>query len=115
MSLIPHGQRFIPAYMWKPLQPINHHYSRLVNLDWSFAVVYHALNGLRIIVFDYKPEWWKYQQKAAIWVLVATVIILVPVYSLAWSDTLSTTILVIRDPFILPIGTVSSLIRHHLL
>ncbi len=45
-----------------------------------FAVVYHALNGLRIVLFDAKPEWWQYQSKAAWWVVAATIIILVPVF-----------------------------------
>lgn len=44
------------------------------------AVVYHALNGLRIVVMDFKPEWWKYQQQAAIWVLVATGVVLLPFF-----------------------------------
>jgi succinate dehydrogenase / fumarate reductase cytochrome b subunit len=44
------------------------------------AVVYHALNGFRIIIFDYKPEWWKYQSTAALVVLAASVLILIPVF-----------------------------------
>src|SRR5690606_36170535 len=35
------------------------------------AVVYHALNGLRIVVFDYRPQWWRHQQQAAVYVLLA--------------------------------------------
>lgn len=52
------------------------------------CVVYHALNGLRIAIIDYKPVWWRYQQRAAIYVLVATVIILVPVFLLMFSHVL---------------------------
>lgn len=44
------------------------------------AVVYHALNGLRIAIFDFKPQWWKHQSRAAMAVLATTVIILVPVF-----------------------------------
>ena len=44
------------------------------------CVIYHALNGLRIVVFDFKPVWWKHQQKAAGWVLIGTLVILVPVF-----------------------------------
>ncbi|MBK8136064.1 MAG: succinate dehydrogenase, cytochrome b556 subunit [Chloroflexi bacterium] len=29
------------------------------------CVVYHAYNGLRIVVFDFNPRWWKHQQRAA--------------------------------------------------
>jgi succinate dehydrogenase / fumarate reductase, cytochrome b subunit len=44
------------------------------------AVVYHALNGLRIAIFDFKPQWWKHQAKAAVAVLAGTIIILVPTF-----------------------------------
>lgn len=45
-----------------------------------FAVVYHAFNGIRIVVFDNKPELWKYQSQAAIGVLVLTLLVLAPVF-----------------------------------
>lgn len=44
------------------------------------CVVYHGFNGLRIIVFDYKPAWWKYQQRAAWWVLGLSVVVLIPTF-----------------------------------
>ncbi len=44
------------------------------------AVVYHALNGLRIIMFDYRPKWWKHQSQAALLVLGLTIMLLVPVF-----------------------------------
>lgn len=47
-----------------------------------FAVVYHALNGLRIAVMDFKPEWWKHQQRAAWLVLAGTVVLLIPTFVL---------------------------------
>jgi succinate dehydrogenase / fumarate reductase cytochrome b subunit len=53
------------------------------------CVVYHALNGLRIAIIDYKPVWWKYQQRAAIYVLLGTVIILVPVFILMFGHVLN--------------------------
>jgi len=53
------------------------------------CVVYHALNGLRIAVIDYKPVWWKYQQRAAMYVLGGTVIILVPVFFLMFGHVLN--------------------------
>lgn len=52
------------------------------------AVVYHAYNGLRIVIFDYRPRWWKYQQKGAYIVLVATGLTLVPVFLLMFSHVL---------------------------
>lgn len=44
------------------------------------CVVYHAYNGFRIILLDFKPVWWKYQQRAAQWVLGITVLTLIPVF-----------------------------------
>jgi succinate dehydrogenase / fumarate reductase cytochrome b subunit len=28
------------------------------------AVLYHGVNGLRVAVMDFRPEWWRYQKKA---------------------------------------------------
>lgn len=67
------------------------------------AVVYHALNGLRIIAMDFKPEWWKYQEKAAWGVLAGTVIILVPVFVVMLIEVFDH---YGSDPFILPLGDV---------
>ena len=52
------------------------------------AVVYHAINGLRIILLDYRPHLWQYQQRAAYIVLAATAIILVPVFVLMFGHVL---------------------------
>ena len=52
------------------------------------AVVYHAINGLRIIFLDYRPHLWRYQQRAAIYVLIVTIIILVPVFVLMFGHVL---------------------------
>ncbi len=46
------------------------------------CVVFHAFNGLRIIVLDYKPEWWHYQQRATWIVLTLTLVVLVPTFGL---------------------------------
>ena len=32
------------------------------------AVLYHALNGLRITLLDFRPDWWHYQNSSARWV-----------------------------------------------
>lgn len=44
------------------------------------AVIYHAINGLRIIFFDYRPHLWHLQQKAALYVFGITGLILIPVW-----------------------------------
>jgi succinate dehydrogenase cytochrome b556 subunit len=46
------------------------------------CVVYHAFNGLRIVLLDYKPEWWAYQQRAATLVFLAAIIVLAPTFAL---------------------------------
>lgn len=48
------------------------------------AVFYHAFNGIRIALLDFKPEWWKYQRQSAIlvWVLFAIVFIPIAIYML---------------------------------
>lgn len=53
------------------------------------AVVYHAFNGLRIVLFDYKPEWWDYQGRAATIVIVATIIVLVPTFIVMFNHVLN--------------------------
>ena len=45
-----------------------------------FAVVYHAFNGIRICIFDYKPELWRHQAQAAVAVFVLTLLVLAPVF-----------------------------------
>jgi succinate dehydrogenase cytochrome b556 subunit len=46
------------------------------------CVVYHALNGFRIVLFDYRPQWWHRQGDAARIVFLATIIILIPTFVL---------------------------------
>lgn len=46
-----------------------------------FAVIYHALNGLRIAIFDlWYPEGWEmgFTQKSVVWTLVISVILWIP-------------------------------------
>lgn len=68
------------------------------------AVVYHALNGLRIIIMDYRPQWWKYQQAAAKGVVIATIALLIPVFVLMMGHVIDH--YANPDVFILPLGTV---------
>lgn len=68
-----------------------------------FAVVYHAFNGLRIVIFDANPRWWKYQERAAFWVVGLTIITLIPTFILMFSHVLNH---YEEDPFVLPLGDV---------
>ncbi|MCA9897007.1 MAG: succinate dehydrogenase, cytochrome b556 subunit [Anaerolineales bacterium] len=48
------------------------------------AVLYHAFNGIRITILDFKPEWWMHQKKSAtiVWVLFAVIFIPIGAYML---------------------------------
>lgn len=52
------------------------------------AVVYHAMNGLRIVFFDYKPHLWRHQERAAKVVALVTLVILAPVFLLMFGHVL---------------------------
>jgi succinate dehydrogenase / fumarate reductase, cytochrome b subunit len=52
------------------------------------AVVYHAINGLRISILDNRPSMWRYQQRAAIYVLGISILILIPVFILMFGHVL---------------------------
>lgn len=43
------------------------------------AVLYHAFNGLRITLLDFKPEWWKYQRRSSWIVWILFFLVFVPV------------------------------------
>ncbi len=64
-------------------------YSHAIDLyrSWFFGigeiilvacVIYHGLNGVRIAVFDLKPEWMHYQERAAHWVLGIFLVLFIP-------------------------------------
>jgi succinate dehydrogenase hydrophobic anchor subunit len=44
------------------------------------ALVYHGFNGVRIIILDRKPRLWRFQRQAAVYVLIATVVVLIPIF-----------------------------------
>jgi succinate dehydrogenase / fumarate reductase, cytochrome b subunit len=67
------------------------------------AVVYHALNGLRIAIIDFKPKWWKYQQSAGIAVFVLSAVILVPTFIGMFGHVMR---FYSDNPDVLPLGAV---------
>ena len=52
------------------------------------CVVYHSLNGFRIVLFDSRPKWWKYQERAALIVLIVTLVVLVPTFVIMFAEVL---------------------------
>lgn len=57
-------------YAWS-LALFKHPLFALGEIGVMAAVLYHAFNGIRITLLDYKPEWWIYQNKsaAAVWII----------------------------------------------
>ena len=43
------------------------------------AILYHAFNGIRITLLDFKPEWWLYQNRSAIFVWALFLIVFIPI------------------------------------
>jgi succinate dehydrogenase / fumarate reductase cytochrome b subunit len=52
------------------------------------AVLYHAFNGIRITVLDFKPEWWKFQRRSALFVWVLFFAAFIPAAILMFSGML---------------------------
>lgn len=46
------------------------------------AVLYHAFNGIRITILDFKPEWWMHQQRSAtiVWAIFFVLFIPIGIY-----------------------------------
>lgn len=53
------------------------------------CVVYHALNGFRVAILDYRPQWWRHQATAARLVLLGTVILLIPAFIIMFGHVLN--------------------------
>ncbi len=53
------------------------------------CVIYHALNGLRIALFDWRPQWWRRQADAARVVFIATILLLIPTFVLMFGHVLT--------------------------
>lgn len=65
-------------YMWS-LALFKHPLFALGEVGVMAAVLYHAMNGTRITLLDFKPEWWRYQQRSATIVWVAFFIVFIPI------------------------------------
>jgi len=42
------------------------------------SVIYHALNGFRIILLDWRPEWWQYQRGFTLGTFALTALLSAP-------------------------------------
>lgn len=52
------------------------------------AVLFHAFNGIRVTLLDFKPDWWRYQRQSAIAVWVLFAIVYIPIALFMFSRTL---------------------------
>jgi succinate dehydrogenase / fumarate reductase cytochrome b subunit len=72
-------------------QAISEYQSPLFTLG-EFAlvacVIYHGINGFRIILLDWRPRWWKYQQRAATIVMVVTLLLLIPTFVIMGAEAI---------------------------
>lgn len=66
------------AYVWS-LALFKHPFFGLGEVGVMAAVLYHAFNGTRITLLDFKPEWWRHQRISAIIVWVIFFVIFIPV------------------------------------
>lgn len=68
-------------YVWS-IDLFKHPLFAIGEIGIMAAVLYHAFNGIRITLLDFKPEWWKYQQKSAtaVWILFAVTFIPIGLY-----------------------------------
>ncbi|MCU0497080.1 MAG: succinate dehydrogenase, cytochrome b556 subunit [Anaerolineae bacterium] len=80
---------FAPALYEKEIKVYQSPLFTLGEFALTFAVVYHAFNGMRIAIFDYRPEWWKHQQRAAYVVFGLTILTLIPTFAIMFSHVLA--------------------------
>ncbi|MBP9501895.1 MAG: succinate dehydrogenase, cytochrome b556 subunit [Candidatus Promineofilum sp.] len=66
------------AYVWS-LALFKHPFFGLGEVGVMAAVLYHAFNGTRITLLDFKPEWWRHQRISAIIVWVIFFVVFIPV------------------------------------
>lgn len=72
---LPHVYQWsIAVFKWPPVA--------LGEIPLMAAVLYHAFNGIRISILDFKPELWKYQKQSAMitWGLFLLLFIPIGIY-----------------------------------
>lgn len=79
---------FYPELWEKEIAVYQHPLFTIGEFALTACVVYHALNGLRISIFDNRPQLWKHQERAAMGVIFGTIILLVPTYILMFGHAL---------------------------
>lgn len=70
-----------PFYQWA-IALFKHPLFGIAEIGLVGAVLYHAFNGIRITLLDFKPEWWRYQAKsvAIVWTLFLVLFVPIAIY-----------------------------------
>ena len=71
----------VEVFKWFPFS--------VMEIGLMAAVLYHAFNGIRITLLDFKPEWWRYQRQSAIAVWGLFFIVFIPIGLFMFSNTLN--------------------------
>ena len=80
---------FLPGlYQWS-IEFFKHPLWAVGEIALMAAVLYHAFNGIRITLLDFKPEWWQHQRTAAIIVWVLFAVVFIPIGILMFSELIS--------------------------
>ncbi len=56
--------------------------ARIGHIFLFFCVLFHAVNGVRIIIMDFWPRLWQYQRQSVWWAVAVFLVIFLP--STAW-------------------------------
>ncbi|HSH02032.1 MAG TPA: succinate dehydrogenase, cytochrome b556 subunit [Anaerolineae bacterium] len=64
-------------YAWS-IDLFKHPFFGLGEIAVAGAVLFHAFNGTRIALLDFRPEWWKYQTQSATAVWVLFLVLFIP-------------------------------------
>ncbi len=80
---------FFPELYAKAIEVYQTPLFTLLEFALVACVVYHAYNGYRIVIFDWRPQWWRRQADAAKIVLGATVLTLIPIYVIMFRHVLA--------------------------
>jgi succinate dehydrogenase / fumarate reductase cytochrome b subunit len=77
---------FNPAlYEWS-IDLFKHPLFAIGEIALMAAVLYHAFNGIRITILDFKPELWKHQQRSATIVWVLFFVVFIPIAILMFTE-----------------------------
>lgn len=77
-----------PLYEWS-IELFKHPLFAVGEIALMAAVLYHAFNGIRITILDFKPELWKHQQRSAIIVWGLFFLVFIPIAILMFTHLMN--------------------------